>query len=162
MNTVAADRVTEDERNDRPMTAANPGRGPVSVPLFLNGEGMRGGRVHPHVAHYPFLGEASTAPRYRFYAVEGRFPALWPVAQGGVSVPGELYDLPLEAVRDAFMPVEPPELELGVVELADGSAALAVVLRPEVHAAGEGLLDISERGGWRAYTRSRAAGPAPR
>ncbi len=127
----------------------------VNVPLFLNGEGMRGGRVHPSIAQYPFLGEARTAPRYRFYVYEDRFPALWPVADGGVSVPGELVELPLEAVRDEFLPVEPPELELGVVELADGSASLAVVLRPHVHARGTGLVDISDYGGWRAYLERR-------
>jgi hypothetical protein len=123
----------------------------TNVPLFLNGEGMRGGRVHPHIAHHRFLGAARTAPRYRFYVYEDRFPALWPVAEGGVSVPGELVELPLEAVRDEFLPVEPPELELGVVELADGAAALAVVLRPDVHGRGSGLVDISDYGGWRAY-----------
>jgi hypothetical protein len=137
------------------MTGTHEGRRVVNVPLFLNGEGMRGGRVHPHIAHYRFLGEARTAPRYRFYVYEDRFPALWPVADGGVSVPGELVELPLEAVRDEFMPVEPPELELGVVELDDGSASLAVVLRPDVHARGTGLVDISDYGGWRAYLEGR-------
>ena len=69
--------------------------------------------------------------------------------------PGELIELPLAAVRDEFLPVEPPELELGVVELADGAASLAVVLRPEVHARGTGLVDISEAGGWRAWLQRR-------
>lgn len=133
------------------MTAGARPSGSVKVPLFLNGEGMRGGRVHPSIAHYTFLGEAKTAPRYRFYVYDDRFPALWPVSEDGVSVSGELYALPLEAVRDEFMPVEPPELELAVIELADGSASLAVQLRPEVHARGHGLLDISDHGGWRAY-----------
>jgi hypothetical protein len=137
------------------MTGTQEGRRVVNVPLFLKGEGMRGGLVPPHVAHYPFLGQAKTAPRYRFYVYEDRFPALWPVADGGVSVPGELIELPLEAVRDEFLPVEPPELELGVVELADGSAGLAVVLRPEVHARGTGLVDISDYGGWRSYLEQR-------
>jgi hypothetical protein len=137
------------------MTGAGGDQRVVNVPLFLNGEGMRGGRVHPHIAHYRFLGEASTAPRYRFYVYEDRFPALWPVAEGGISVPGELVELPLEAVRDDFLPVEPPELELGVVELADGAAALAVILRPDVHARGTGLVDISDYGGWRAYMERR-------
>jgi hypothetical protein len=50
--------------------------------------------------------------------------------------------------------VEPPELELAVIELADGSASLAVALRPEVHARGEGLVDISDCGGWRAHQAS--------
>lgn len=127
----------------------------VNVPLFLNGEGMRGGRVHPSIAQYPFLGEARTAPRYRFYVYEDRFPALWPVANGGVAVPGELVELPLEAIRDEFLPVEPPELELGVIELADRAGCLAVVLRPDVHARGTGLVDISDYGGWRAYQERR-------
>ena len=137
------------------MTGTQKGRRVVNVPLFLNGEGMRGGRVHPHIAHHRFLGEARTAPRYRFYIYEDRFPALWPVADGGVSVPGELVELPLEAVRDEFLPVEPPELELGVIELDDSSASLAVVLRPEVHARGTGLVDISNAGGWRAWVERR-------
>jgi hypothetical protein len=139
------------------MTGTGSDRGVVNVPLFLNGEGMRGGRVHSHIAHYRFLGEARTAPRYRFYVYEDRFPALWPVAEGGVSVPGELVELPLESVRDEFLPVEPPELELGVVELADGAAALAVLLRPDVHARGTGLADISDYGGWRAYLQASEA-----
>jgi hypothetical protein len=137
------------------VTGAHPDRRAVNVPLFLNGEGMRGGRVHPSIAHHRFLGEARTSPSYRFYVYEHRFPALWPVADGGVSVPGELIELPLEAVRDEFLPVEPPELELGVVELADGSASLAVILRPDVHARGTGLVDISDYGGWRAYLEQR-------
>jgi hypothetical protein len=39
---------------------------------FLNGEGMRGGRVHHSIADFPFLGEARTAPRYRFYSMRIR------------------------------------------------------------------------------------------
>jgi hypothetical protein len=137
------------------VTGAPTDRRVVDVPLFLNGEGMRGGRVHPAIAQYRFLGEVRTAPRYRFYVYEDRFPALWPAADGGVPVPGELIELPLEAVRDKFLPMEPPELELGVVELADGSASLAVLLRPDVHARGTGLVDISGYGGWRAYLEQR-------
>jgi gamma-glutamylcyclotransferase (GGCT)/AIG2-like uncharacterized protein YtfP len=121
-----------------------------TVPLFVNGDGMRGGSVHPTIADHRFLGEATTAPHYRFFSVGGRFPALWPVRDGGVAVPGELYEVPLTVVRDAFIPAEPPELELSVIELADGSAALAVVLRPGVLGSPE-LVDISAAGGWRAY-----------
>jgi hypothetical protein len=145
----------ERQRIEHLMTAAASGRSHVTVPLFLNGEGMRGGRVHPSIAQYPFLGEVMTAPRYRFYAYDDRFPALWPDADGGVAVPGELIEIPLAAVRDEFMPVEPPELELGVIALADGSPSLAVVLRPDVYARGVGLVDISKYGGWRAYRATR-------
>jgi hypothetical protein len=122
----------------------------TSVPLFVNGGGMRGGPIHHTISDHPFLGERWTAPKYRNCSVGDRFPAMWLVAQGGVAVPGELYDVPLTVIRDRFIPAEPAELELGVIELADGDSALAVVLRREVLETPE-LVDISDRGGWRAY-----------
>src|SRR5580765_5155088 len=123
----------------------------ISVPLFVNGEGMSGGQVHYSIEGLPFIGAARTAPRYRFFAVRDEFPGLWPVDSDGVSIEGELYDVPLDVVRDRFIPAEPAEFELGVLELADGAAALVVLLREEVIKAGDGLKDISEYGGWRAY-----------
>ncbi|WP_395727667.1 gamma-glutamylcyclotransferase [Nakamurella sp.] len=130
----------------------------TSVPLFVNGEGMRGGSVHHSIAEHPFLGVAHTAPIYRFYSVGDRFPALWPVAEGGVSVVGELYDVPLTTLRERFIPAEPEELELSVIQLIDGSSAVAVVLRPNYLNSAE-LVDISDQDGWRAY-RSQAAATA--
>jgi gamma-glutamylcyclotransferase (GGCT)/AIG2-like uncharacterized protein YtfP len=127
----------------------------TSVPLFVNGEGMRGGSVHHSIAEHPFLGAARTAPIYRFYSVGDRFPALWPVPEGGVSVVGELYDVPLTTLRERFIPAEPEELELSVIQLIDGSSAVAVVLRPNYLNSTE-LVDISDQDGWRAY-RSQAA-----
>jgi hypothetical protein len=123
----------------------------ISVPLFVNGEGMSSGKVHYSIEGHPFLGHARTAPRYRFFSVRDEFPGLWPVAEGGASIEGELYDVPLDVIRDSFMPAEPPELELGVLELADGGSSLVVLMRPDVVARGEGLVDITEHGGWRAY-----------
>jgi gamma-glutamylcyclotransferase (GGCT)/AIG2-like uncharacterized protein YtfP len=128
----------------------------TNVPLFVNGEGMRGGSVHHSIADHAFLGAASTAPIYRFYSVGDRFPALWPVAEGGVSVVGELYDVPLDTLRERFIPAEPEELELSVIQLADGSSAVAVMLRREYLGSPE-LTDISDRGGWRAYRDLTAA-----
>lgn len=126
----------------------------TSVPLFVNGEGMRGGAVHHNIAAYPFIGHVHTAAKYRFYSVGDKFPALWP-APDGFCVVGELYDVPLIAIRDHFMPDEPPELELGVIELSDGSAALAVLLRRESYGL-ESNKDISDAGGWRSYQATRS------
>lgn len=123
------------------------------VALFVNGEGMRGGAVHHNIEPFPFLGEARTAACYRFLSVRDEFPAVVPVQSGGVEVLGELYDVPLEVIGERFMPDEPPELELGVVRLADATHALGVVLRAEEAAAGRHR-DISDRGGWRAYRRA--------
>ena len=129
----------------------------ISVPLFVNGGGMRGGEVHYSIEGLPFLGEARTAPRYRFFSIRDEFPGLWPVDEGGVSIPGELYDVHLDVIRDRFIPAEPPELELSVVELDDGSSALVVLVRANFYESGEGLKDISEYGGWRAYRASMSS-----
>ena len=124
------------------------------VYLLTNGEGMRGGGVHHNIADQPFVGERETAAKYRFFSVRDEFPGLLPVSDGsGASVRGELYDVPLEVVRDRFLPDEPPELELGVVELADGTAALSMVLRQGER---DRHTDITEHGGWRAYRDSLA------
>jgi gamma-glutamylcyclotransferase (GGCT)/AIG2-like uncharacterized protein YtfP len=119
------------------------------VPLFVNGGGMRGGNVHHTIADQRFLGAAHSAARYRFHSVRDEFPGMEEVAEGGVAVPGELYLVDLDVIRTRFVPAEPAELELGVVELEDGSSALAVVVRRGLD---RGVLrDISGAGGWRAY-----------
>ena len=128
----------------------------IVVPLFVNGGGMRGGNVHYSIEGNKFLGEARTAPRYRFFSVRDEFPGLWLVDDGGASIEGELYEVSLDVIRDSFIPAEPPELELGVLELDDGGSALVVLMRKEVVESGEGLTDITEHGGWRAYRASLA------
>ncbi len=121
------------------------------VYLMTNGEGMRGGAVHHTIADQTFVGERRTAPKYRFFSIRDEFPAIAPAADGsGAAVLGELYDVSLEVVRDRFLPDEPPELELGVVELADGTGTLCMVLRETARSV-DGVKDITEHGGWRAY-----------
>jgi hypothetical protein len=124
--------------------------------LFLNGEGMRGGMVHHNVADYPFLGPASTAARYHFFSVRDEFPGIVDVGAGaGASVRGELYDVPLRVLLERFLPDEPGELELGVVELDDGQVVLGMILRPEEW---DRHRDISAFGGWHEYRRLAGLG----
>lgn len=118
--------------------------------MFLNGGAMRGGPLHDHLCGAPLVRVAASAAKYRYYSVGDRFPAMLAVRTGGRAVLGEVYDLSLELLRDHLLPAEPPELELDVVELADGSACLATVLRREFATLAE-LKDISEIGDWRAY-----------
>lgn len=120
------------------------------VHLFVNGEGMRGGSVHHNIAEYPYLGEVRTAPRYRFFSVRDEFPGLQLVEPGGARIAGELYDVPLSVIAEKFLPDEPPELELGVIQLDDDSYALAVQLRPGEAESGKHN-DITSYGGWRTY-----------
>ncbi|MEN3362645.1 MAG: hypothetical protein V7637_6627 [Mycobacteriales bacterium] len=118
--------------------------------VFLNGGAMAGGPLHGLLRGAPLVGATRTAPRYRFWSVGDRFPALQPVDEGGVSVAGEVYDVPLPVLRDSLLPAEPPELELGVIELADGRPCLAMVLRRPATEPAD-LRDISDRPDWRGY-----------
>lgn len=119
--------------------------------LFCSGEAMRGGRLHHNVSAHPFLGAVTTAARYRLFSVREAFPALLLSDDGG-PVTGELYDVSLDAVRTEFLPDEPPELELTVIELDDGRSVLAVGLRPGVlERQADELVEITSFGGWRAY-----------
>jgi len=121
--------------------------------MFLNGGGMRGGSLHHLLAGAPLVAQTRTAPRYLLYSVADRYPALQP-DRAGSAIAGEVYDLPLDLLRDDLLPAEPPELELGVIELADGSAALSMLLRRPCPAMDD-LTDITAYGGWHAYlTRS--------
>jgi hypothetical protein len=122
--------------------------------MFLNGGGMRGGSLHGLLGGAPLVAPASTAPRYRLYSVAGRYPALEPVAADGAAIAGEVYDLPLDVLRVSLLPAEPPELELGVIELASGMAALGMILRRPCPPQ-SGLVDITSYGGWRAYLDRR-------
>ncbi|HVV21066.1 MAG TPA: gamma-glutamylcyclotransferase [Pseudonocardiaceae bacterium] len=121
--------------------------------MFLNGGGMSDGPLHHQLRGAPLVRVARSAPRYRYFSVGDRFPAMFAVPTGGHSVVGELYDLPLETLRDHLIPAEPPELELDVIELDDGTASLATVLRAEFVDAQQ-LTDISEIGDWRAYLKT--------
>jgi hypothetical protein len=118
--------------------------------MFLNGTAMSGGADHHLVGDSPLVAATSTAPRYRFHAVDGRYPALEDVGEGGVSVVGEVYEMDPAQLREVLLPGEPDGLELGVIELVDGSGSLAMVLRRE-YASLPPLTDISALASWRAF-----------
>ncbi len=120
------------------------------VLMFLNGEGMRDGRLHHQLDGAPLLRIARSAPKYRYFSVADRFPAMIATDSEGRAVTGEVYDVPMETLRDNLIPAEPAELELGLIELDDGTACLATVLRREHLGSGD-LIDISDIGDWRAY-----------
>ncbi|MQY20267.1 allophanate hydrolase-related protein [Nocardia macrotermitis] len=125
------------------------------VLMFLNGDGMRGGALNARLDGAPLLRTARSAAKYRYYSIGDRFPAMVSTTDNGRSVSGEVYDLPLEVLRDNLIPHEPPELELGLIELDDGTACLATVLRTNLVDSPD-LIDISDIGDWRAYRESSA------
>ncbi|OLS97487.1 hypothetical protein BJF90_10175 [Pseudonocardia sp. CNS-004] len=122
--------------------------------MFLNGTAMSGGADHHLVGDAPLVARTTTAPRYRFHAVGGKYPALEDIGEGGAAVEGEVYELSYEQLREVLLPGEPDGLELGVIELADGSGSLAMVLRREYPRLPE-LTDISGLASWRTYQEGR-------
>jgi gamma-glutamylaminecyclotransferase len=99
-----------------------------------------------------FVEEARTAPRYRLFSLEDRWAALVPTDEGGISVPGELVELPEQRWAE-ILATEPPGIAPGPVELDDGRMVTAALGDPgylEEHGR-----DITEHGGFAAYLRSR-------
>ncbi|OZC71431.1 hypothetical protein CH306_20895 [Rhodococcus sp. 15-725-2-2b] len=123
------------------------------VTMFVNGQAMSGGTLNDALHKARFVGKIDTAPKYRFFSVRDEFPGLHPVTTDGYVVPGELYEVEYDVLRDELLPREPKELELGVIELADGSGSLSMRMR-ESHLTAAGVTDISDRGGWLAYLAS--------
>ncbi|MEU6245941.1 gamma-glutamylcyclotransferase [Glycomyces sp. NPDC047010] len=132
------------------------------VHMFLNGGGMKGGSLHHLIGGAPFIGPATTLPIYRLHSVplDGTaddHPALQaaPPGTAGAAITGELYDIDLIVLRTSLLPAEPPDLELGIVGLADGAEALGMRLRDDC-AGLPGLTDITAHGSWRAYKAAKA------
>ncbi|GAA4871908.1 allophanate hydrolase-related protein [Kitasatospora terrestris] len=117
--------------------------------IFFNGQAMVGGPLHDSVADY-LIGPVRTAPGYRFFSIRDVCPGLHPDPAVDTAIDGELYDVPLEHLRDVILPGEPRELELGVITLADGTPCLSMLLaRGELE---RGVHhEITEHGGWRPY-----------
>lgn len=124
---------------------------PELVRMFVNGEGMRGGRLNSGLPAAGFMGAAETAPLYRFFSVRDEFPGLFPSEDtGGGVIQGEVYLVRYDTLRDVFLPREPEELELGVIKLSDGSGSLSMLLR-RTYFGSPGIQDITSYGGWRSY-----------
>lgn len=124
------------------------------VMLAVNGGLMRGMDSHRVMldAGARFVREDATEPAYRLWSIEDRFPAMLRVAEGGVSISLEVYELPAEGFV-AVLQREPVGLSVAHVRLLGGDSLLGVV--------GEQILcesgtEITEYGGWRAYRESLA------
>jgi len=133
----------------------------MSTLLFVNGTLMRGLKLNANLDGATFLGEFRTAPKYRIHSIGDVHPGMYEVEAGGISVPGELYDLP-DDVWARVEAGEPPGLYRGPVELDDGRIVPGILFPRHM---AEGIhRDITAYGGWREYQQARqdaAAGTAP-
>jgi allophanate hydrolase len=96
-----------------------------------------------------FVGEATTAPTYRLYAMADSVPPKPALVHddSGAAIALEVYELDLAAFG-SFVADVPPPLAIGTVTLADGSLVKGFVAEPRAVTNAE---DITALGGWRAY-----------
>jgi gamma-glutamylcyclotransferase (GGCT)/AIG2-like uncharacterized protein YtfP len=78
--------------------------------VFICGSALRGQPDNQNLQSAQFIKEAATQPRYRLHAVaNGWHPGIYEVEEGGISIPGEVYEQKAEGRRDRiFFPPCPP------------------------------------------------------
>ncbi|MEV5651520.1 allophanate hydrolase [Nocardia sp. NPDC052254] len=134
-----------------PLAAAPP------CELIVFGAHLRGQPLEHqlHALGARWAGEVSTAPAYRLAALDTTPPK--PAVtrcEGGVAVAGERWLLS-PAALGRFLANLPAPMQLGAVELDDGSWHTAFGCDGEAAAAGK---DLSEYGSWRAALAAGAVG----
>ena len=126
------------------------------VAMVVNGGLMRGLRGHPRMlaSGAVFLRDVRTAPVYRLWSVNDRFPGMVRVGPGGANsgaaILAELYHVSREGLC-RVVEGEADGLSLGRLLLDDGTGPLGVLGEPRLV---EGMRDITEFGGWRAYVEA--------
>jgi gamma-glutamylcyclotransferase (GGCT)/AIG2-like uncharacterized protein YtfP len=118
--------------------------------VFICGSALRGQPDHQNLQSARFVREAKTQPLYRLHAAQdGWHPAIYQVAEGGISIPGELYELSAEQY-EYLVSSEPPNMYPGDVVLENGETVTAM-LYPRELVEQYHWPDISDFGGWAAY-----------
>lgn len=118
--------------------------------VFICGSALRGQPDNGNLGDAKFIKEAKTRPIYRLHSAEnGWHPAIYEVAAGGVSIPGEVYELTLEQFEQ-LAAGEPPHMYPSDAILEDGEV-LTAFLYPRELVEKYQWEDISDLGGWAAY-----------
>lgn len=121
--------------------------------VFICGSALQGQPDHKNLQSARFIKTAATRPNYRLHAaMNGWHPAIYEVANGGISIPGELYELTTQQYEH-LISTEPPNMYPSDVVLADGEVVTAM-LYPQELVQQYNWLDISDYGGWAAYKQT--------
>ena len=121
--------------------------------IFICGSALRGQPDHPNLQYENFVREAKTQPLYRLHAAaDGWHPAIYQTNEGGISIPGEIYEQTQEQF-DNLCANEPPNMYPGDVVVEDGEV-LTAFLYPRELVEKYDWPDISHYGGWAAYKAS--------
>jgi gamma-glutamylaminecyclotransferase len=123
--------------------------------VFICGSALKGQPDHQNLQSAQFVREAKTLAKYRLHAaVAGWHPAIYEAQEGGISIPGEVYEL-TPAQYDYLVSTEPPNMYPGDVVLEDGEIVTAI-LYPQSLVEHHQWPDISHYGGWVAYKAAAA------
>ena len=117
--------------------------------FFICGSALRGQPDHGNLGEAKFVREAKTKPIYRLHSVRDQHPGIYEVAEGGVAIAGEVYEL-TEEQHAHLISTEPPDLYEAPVQLDDGSSVNAMIYPRELIEE-RGYADISHHGGWAAF-----------
>jgi gamma-glutamylcyclotransferase (GGCT)/AIG2-like uncharacterized protein YtfP len=120
--------------------------------FFICGSALRGQPDHGNLGAATFVREAKTRPIYRLHSVDDQHPGIYEVAEGGVAIAGEVYEL-TDDQHDHLIATEPPNLYEAPVQMDDGSTVNAMIYPRELIEE-RGYADISQHGGWAAFKAS--------
>jgi len=99
-----------------------------------------------------FLEQARTAPKYRLYSFSDAFAALVEDEEAGVSVAGELVEVPDERFQE-LLAGEPPGVVQAPVELKDGRVVSAAFAEADA-IKGDNVREITAFADFAAYLRA--------
>lgn len=118
--------------------------------IFICGSALQGQPDHASLQFVNFVGAAKTRPLYRLHSAgNGWHPAIYEIGDGGISIPGEIYEQTQEQF-DTLCANEPPNMYPAEVILENGETATAF-LYPKDLIEQNNLPDVSHYGGWAAY-----------
>lgn len=123
--------------------------------VFICGSALRGQPDNQNLQGAKFIQETKTKPIYRLHAAEnGWHPAIYQIGEGGISIPGEIYEMS-PGQFEYLKTNEPPHMYPAEVILEDDTTATAF-LYPQELIEKYNWPDVSEYGGWLAYKRAAA------
>jgi gamma-glutamylcyclotransferase (GGCT)/AIG2-like uncharacterized protein YtfP len=120
--------------------------------LAVNGTLMRGLELNQNLlaAGAVFVREDRTAPRYRLWSIDNRYPGMLRTSlKECAAIELEIWDVDEKGLVRIFEQ-EPPGLTLGRVLLAGGDECLGVLAESYLV---EGKTEITKYGGWRGYMK---------
>ncbi|MEL6438873.1 MAG: gamma-glutamylcyclotransferase [Cyanobacteria bacterium J06621_8] len=118
--------------------------------VFICGSALKGQPDHQNLTNAKFIKDTKTKQEYRLHAAEnGWHPAIYAVETGGISIPGEIYEMTAEQY-EYLLANEPPHMYPETINL-EGDETATAMLYPQELVEKYSWEDISDLGGWAAY-----------